>query len=146
MKKLIRFAWHYRMFSLASLTIIVGLILELSGLHTAAHWLLAIVSVVSLGPLLMGMWQDLREGTYGIDILAATAIIGAVALGEYWAGIVVVVMLTGGEALEHYAQHRARSELDSLLKHAPRKAYVLRKGKVIQVKVSEIHVGDKLVI
>jgi heavy metal translocating P-type ATPase len=55
-------------------------------------------------------------------------------------------MLSGGEALENYAEHRARSELDALLKHAPRKAHILRKGKTISVSVSEIHVGDKLII
>ena len=146
MRRLVRFLRHYKLFGLALVTVIMGLVLELAGQRTAANWLLATVSILTLFPLLANMWQTLRSGTFGIDILAATAIITSVILGEYWAGIVVVLMLTGGEALEHFAEHRAKSELDSLLKHAPRKAHVLRKGKVMQVKVSEIHVGDKLVI
>ncbi len=146
MKKIWRFLRHYKFFGVALLTVIIGLALELSGLHTAAHWLLAIVAVVELLPLMGDMWHTLRSGNFGIDVLAATAILTAVILGEYWAAIVTVLMLTGGEALEHYAQHRAKSELDALLKHAPRTARVIRKGKTLQVDVNEIRVGDKLLI
>jgi len=145
-KKLLRFLGHYKLFSLALAAVLAGLVLEFTNHHSAAHWLLSIVSVAELLPLLVSMWHDLRSGRYGIDILAATAILASVILGEYWAAIVIVVMLTGGEALEHYAGHRARSELDALLKHAPRKANILRKGKVVEVNVDEIHVGDKLII
>ena len=146
MRRLLKFLRQYKLFSLALVAVIVGLVLELTHHRTIAHWLLSIVAILELFPLLAGMWQDFRSGRYGIDILAATAIIASVALGQYWAAIVIVVMLTGGEALEDFAQHRARSELDALLKHAPHKANVLRKGKVIRVSVEEIHVGDKVII
>lgn len=146
MKKILGFVWHYKLFSAALLTILVGLILELAKLHTAAHWLLSIVSIAEVIPLAWDMAQDVRGGRYGIDILAATAIITSVILGQYWAAIVIVVMLTGGEALEHYAGHRAKAELDSLLKHAPQKAHLLRKGKTVDVRVSELKSGDKIVI
>jgi len=146
MKKLVRFARLYKLFTLALVTVVIGLILELTGYHTAAHRLLATVSIIEVVPLLAGMWHDVRTGRYGIDILAATAIITSVILGQYWAGIVVVLMLTGGESLEDFAEHRARRELDALLKRAPQKATILRKGKEIEVKVSEIKVGDKIII
>jgi heavy metal translocating P-type ATPase len=92
------------------------------------------------------MVQDLREGTYGIDILAATAIIVSVVMHEYWAGMVIVLMLTGGESLEDYAEHRARRELDSLLSRAPQKARVLRGKQEVEVAASEVREGDKIVI
>jgi heavy metal translocating P-type ATPase len=92
------------------------------------------------------MIQNIRSGSYGIDILAVTSIVTAVILGEYWAAIVVVLMLTGGEALEDHAEHRARRELDALLKRAPQKATVVRKGKELQVPVNTIRVGEKIII
>lgn len=92
------------------------------------------------------MTEDVRSGKYGIDILAITAVVASVILGQYWAAIVVVLMLTGGESLEDYAHNRARAELKALLEHAPKKARVLRKGKVVEVAVAEIHVGDKIII
>lgn len=146
MRRLLRFLRHYTIFSVSILTIIVGVILELTDQTKYAKWLLSSVSVVALIPLLVRMWDDVRSGKYGIDILAATAIVSAVLLGQYWAAIVVVVMLTGGEMLENYAQRRAKSELNSLLKHAPRTATVLRKGKLLRVPVSEIKVGEKILI
>ncbi|MEK7594391.1 MAG: heavy metal translocating P-type ATPase [Patescibacteria group bacterium] len=146
MKRLVRFLREYKLFSLAIITVITGLVLELAGQRTAAGWLLGIVAIVEVCPLLWSMWQDIRLGKYGIDILAATAIITSVILQQYWAAIVVVLMLTGGEALEDFAEHRAKSELDQLLKHAPRKAHVIRKGKTIDVGVNDIHVGDKILI
>lgn len=141
-----RFVRHYKLFALATTTVIIGLILQLSDQKTASHWLLGVVSIIAALPLLWDMVKDLRSGKYGIDILAITAIIVSVLLKEYWAGIVVVLMLTGGEALEDNAEHRAQSELDALLDHAPRKALVVRKGKTTSVPVAELKVGDKVII
>jgi heavy metal translocating P-type ATPase len=146
MKRLLRFLRHYKLFSLAVLTLIIGLGLQLGKQPTAAHWLLGSIAIIEALPLVWSMWQDVRAGTYGIDILAVTAIVASVLLGQYWAGMVVVVMLTGGEALEHFAGHRARSELDALLARAPGQAHVIRKGKTIDVPVSELRVGDKVII
>lgn len=146
MKQLLKFARRYSLFSVALAALVIGLILQLSGQRAAAHWLLATVAILELLPLIWGMWQDLRSGRYGIDILAATAIITSVILGQYWAAIVVVLMLTGGESLEDYAEHRAKSELDALLTNAPQKAHLLRKGKTLDVAVSELRAGDKLII
>ncbi|MGH7193784.1 MAG: heavy metal translocating P-type ATPase, partial [Candidatus Saccharimonadales bacterium] len=143
---MLRFVGHYKLFSAAMTAILAGLVLQLAGQRTAADWLLGAVSILELLPLVWSMWQDLQSGRYGIDILAATAILTSVLLGQYWAAIVVVVMLTGGESLEDFAEHRARRELDALLKQAPQKAHVLRKGKVLDVTVEELHVNDKVVI
>lgn len=142
----LKFLRQYKLFSIALLAVIAGLALEITRQRTAAHWLLGSVAIIELLPLLWAMWQDLQSGSYGIDILAATAIVTSVILGQYWAAIVVVLMLTGGEALENFAEHRAKSELDALLQHAPRKAHVLRKGKTFDVAVSELHAGDKIII
>jgi heavy metal translocating P-type ATPase len=146
MKQLFKTIKHYYLFFTALLAAGVALGLDLAGLDTAAHWLLAIVVAIELMPLLWGMWQDLRSGTYGVDILAATAIVTSIIMGEYWAGMVIVLMLTGGAGLEDYAEHRAERELHALLNRAPQKARVLRGRKEIEVKASEVRAGDKIVI
>jgi len=137
---------HYYLFFGALAAAALALPLELAGLHTAAHGILIITSIFELGPLLWGMLQDLRLGMYGVDILAAAAIITSVVLGEYWAGMVIVLMLTGGEALEDYAEHRAERELDALLTRAPQRARILRGRKEIEVQASAVRTGDKLII
>jgi cation transport ATPase len=145
-KRAVKFIWTYRLLSLAIAAAAIGLALQLLGFGTAAKWVLGAVALAQVIPLLWGMWDDIRSGTYGIDILAATAIIFAVVLGETWAAIVLVIMLTGGESLEKYAERRAHSELDALLKQAPTVAHVIRARKTIDVKASEVHAGDRILI
>jgi heavy metal translocating P-type ATPase len=146
MRRTIRFIVDYKLFSIAVVAAVVSLILELLGYHLAAHVLIGVVAIGEVFPLLWDMWQDIRSGRYGIDILAATAIVASVLLQQYWAGMVVVLMLTGGSSLEDFAEHRAKSELDALLQHAPQTARVVRKGKTLEVAVNEIHINDKIVI
>ncbi len=146
LKKIYKFIIQYKLFTLALLGIIVASLLWFLNLKTLSNFVLGFVSVVELIPILKDMYEDVRNGTYGIDILAATAIGASVLLHQYWAAIIVVVMLTGGESLDEFANHRARSELDALLKNSPKKAHLLRSGKVIDVKADSLKVGDKFVV
>jgi heavy metal translocating P-type ATPase len=146
MKSLLRFMRHYKLFSIAVVALLAGIVLQLTGQQVAMQWTLGTVAVLEALPLLWDMFQDLRSGSYGIDILAATAIIASVLLKQDWAAIVIVLMLTGGESLEDYAEHRANSELRALLDRAPQKAHVLRNRKTLDVAVSEVKVGETILI
>lgn len=145
-KKIGQFFRDYPQLGVVLVSVVIGGVLDLAGQDTASHWVLGLSALGNAVPLVWSMVQDLRSGKYGVDILAATAIITSVVLREYWAGIVVVVMLTGGQALEDYAERRAKKELTSLLASKPLHARVVRKGKVIELKVSQIVVGDKVII
>ena len=145
-KKVTRFFRDYKHFGFVAVAAIISLGLDFAGYDPIAHWILGTVALLSVLPLLWGMIGDLRTGKYGIDILAATAIITSVVLREYWTAIIIVFMLTGGEALEDYAERRARVELDALLNRAPKKAHVLRGRKVIDISVKQVRVGDKVIV
>ena len=125
----------------------VGGLLEATGNGTAARW---VVSLYAVGVALLqarGMVADLRAGNHGIDLLAVTAIASTVAVGEYWAALVVCLMLSGGEALEDYAAGRARRELTGLLQNAPRTAH--RRGpdgQPADVPVEDVVVGDRVLV
>ncbi|GAC1388013.1 MAG: heavy metal translocating P-type ATPase [Candidatus Saccharimonadales bacterium] len=144
MKKIKHFFKEYKQLGIVIAAVVIGAILDLTSYHRVAHWVLGTTAIINAIILLWGMLQDLRDGSYGIDILAATAIITSVALREYWAGIVIVLMLTGGEALEDYAERRAKTELGALLAHRPKLAHVIRGRKTIDVNVKDVQVGDKL--
>jgi len=145
-QRIVLFIKEYKLFSAAFVAAIAGLIFDLCGMDTVAHWILGSAAVAALLPLVWGMIEDLRFGTYGVDILAATAIATSVIMHEYWAAIVIVLMLTGGESLENYAEKRASRELDALLSRAPQKAHVLKGRKETDVRVSDVKVGDKIII
>lgn len=144
--KLRKFFSDYSQFGLTLLAIIIALGLDLSNHDQYAHLLLGFAAIANSIPLVWGMINDLREGIYGVDILAATAIIASVILGEYWAGMIIVLMLTGGEALEDYAEKRAKSELTALISRVPTKTHKLKGRKLVDVTVSSVLVNDKLVI
>lgn len=145
-KRLGRFFRDYYQFSWVVVAIIAAIVLRLLGLSKIAHGLLAVISILSALPLVWNMIKDLRDGTYGVDLLAITAIVTAVIMGEYWAGIIIVFMLTGGEALEDYAANRAKAELSTLLDNAPKKAHLIKGRKIIDVAVSKVQVNDKILI
>lgn len=145
-KKLIRFVKDYTALSFVVLVFVTGLALDLSGYDTAAHWVLGVSSIIATLPLVWGMIQTLRSGMFGVDLLAITAIVTSVALGEYWAGMVIVLMLTGGEALEDYAAGRAKTELTSLMENKPTSAHIIKGNKTIDIKAAEINVGDRVVV
>ncbi len=146
LKKTVHFFKEYREFGITVIAIIAGGILALNGLTLWSNIILGVTAGLNAIPLVWGMLQDVRDGKYGIDILAATAIIASLLLGEYWAAIIIVLMLTGGEALEDYAEKRAKSELTDLLARAPRKANLLKGGKVTQILASKVQVRDKLIV
>ncbi|HUD10602.1 MAG TPA: heavy metal translocating P-type ATPase [Candidatus Saccharimonadales bacterium] len=146
LKKILRFIRNYYLFVIALVALIISLILQFNHHALVAHWILSIVSIIEVIPLLWGMWDDLQTGHYGIDILAATAIVTAVIMKQYWAAIVIVIMLTGGEALEDYAENRAKTELNALLSKAPKQAHVVNKQQIIDVPISQVKVGDRLMI
>ena len=146
MKKIITFFKEYKQFGLVIITVLVAGILELLGQTSAAYLVIAISALLNTVPLVWGMVQDIRAGTYGVDILAVTAILSSILFKEYWAGIIIVFMLTGGAALEDYAERRAQAELTALLDRAPQMAHVIRGRKELDIPVSQVVVGDKLII
>lgn len=126
---------------------IIGIILQIFGQAIIARWLLSIFALAVALKLGWGMIETLKEGKYGIDILAFVAIVSTVVIGEYWAATVIVLMLTGGEALEDFAEHRATRELSELLKRVPQIAHIKKQdGSIQDIKVSEVVAGDMLVV
>ncbi len=128
-------------------TAIVGIILEFAGPDGSAQWFVSAVALIIAVLQFKGMVDSLLAGSFGIDILAVTAIVSTLAVGEYWAALVVCLMLTGGEALEDYAEARAGSELTSLLEGAPTVAYRIEdSGDVTAIGVEEVEIGDRLLV
>lgn len=95
---------------------------------------------------LLNVWQGLRHGRGGVDILALLAIVGALATGEFLAAAILTVMVGTGAFLEERAQARAERELTLLAQRAPRVARRLDGERVEQVDVDEVLAGDTLLV
>ncbi len=104
------------------------LILLLSGQPLIAQIAASIYALAVAAYLAVGMVRRLMGGQWGIDILAVTAIVSTVLVGEFIAAMIIVLMMAGGTALEDFAAGRAKKELTSLLERVPQTAHRERSG------------------
>ncbi len=96
------------------------------------------------------IWRTLgaaRRGNYATDVVASLSIITAVIIGQPVAGLVIVLMQTGGEALERFAERRASAAVRELEKAAPRIAHLISESRgLIDVPVGKLNVGDVFIV
>lgn len=137
---------RYPLVAATLLIAVIGLVLQLTDWRSAVPWLIggyAIAIAIWLG---IGMVRAILGGRFGLDILAVTAITAAVLVGEVWAALIVVLMLTGGEALEDYAAQRSKRELTALLKRAPQVAHRVVDGTTTDIGVDEVLLGETVLV
>ena len=96
------------------------------------------------------VWRTLRaarHGNYATDLVATLSIVTAAIIGQPLAGLVIVLMQTGGEALERFAELRASAAVRELEKAAPRIAHLVTGDRgLVDVPVSELNVGDVFLV
>ena len=108
------------------------------------------VGLVVLGtPVVLATVRQASRGQFATDLVATLAIVTAVLLGQPLAGLVVLLMQTGGEALDKFAEGRASAAVRALEEDAPRFAHRLRGGSVTAVEdvpVDAVAVDDLLLV
>jgi heavy metal translocating P-type ATPase len=132
------------LFALAGL--ILGVVFFIIGQAPVGHGIWIVTMTIGTLPLIFRMIKDIINGHFGVDVVAIAAIIASFIFGEYLAGIVILLMLSGGEALESRALKRARKELSSLISNAPTFAHIEENGVLKDVSVTEIKIGDMILI
>ena len=98
------------------------------------------------GWLVLGLLNRVAHGEFGSDLLAGISIVTSLILGEYLAGTLVVLMLSGGEALEAYAVRRASSALNALARRMPSVAHRTRDGVIEDIPLADVAVGDVVIV
>jgi heavy metal translocating P-type ATPase len=116
------------------------------GSPNQAEWIWAGATVPVLVVVLGGMVRALFRGDVGVDLIAVLSMAGALLLGEELAGVVIAMMVSGGGALEDFAQNRARRELTRLLARAPASANRYAEGEIVQVPLADVRPGDRLLV
>jgi heavy metal translocating P-type ATPase len=97
-------------------------------------------------PLVLDLGKKLVKREFGSDLLAGVSILTAVTLGQYLVAAIVVLMLSGGTALEEFATARASSVLDALARRMPGVAHRRVADGTADVKLEEIRIGDVLIV
>jgi heavy metal translocating P-type ATPase len=99
-------------------------------------------------PLVLRTLRDMLRGRFATDVVATLAIVVAVIQQQHFAGLVIVLMQSGGEALERFAEGRASAAVRQLEADAPRTAHRVGRGSSASedVAVEDVAVGDLLLV
>ncbi|HET8566414.1 MAG TPA: heavy metal translocating P-type ATPase [Solirubrobacterales bacterium] len=127
--------------------ILVGGGLHLAGAGAAGDGVWATVLALLSVELAIEVGRTvLVERHMGVDTIALVAMVGALALGELLAGLVIGLMFSGGLALEEFASTRARRELAALVERAPKWARIRTEEGLRDTPVEQVEVGDVAVV
>ena len=146
MARISRLAVRYRLVTLTIAIGVVGIVLAVSGAGAAVQWVFSIYALAIATWQAVGMVRDILRGHWGLDILAVTAIVATVLVGEYVAALLVVLMLTGGEALEDYASRRAKRDSMPCSTRAPQLAHRMQGDRIVDIRADEVRPGDVLLV
>jgi len=136
--------------ALALLALAAGGALALAPATRPWSTLFLLVALIALGaPVVWRTLGGLLQGRFAADVVAMLAIVTAIALREPVAGLVIVLMQTGGELLERYAEGRASAAVRELEAAAPRVAHRLGAGgaqDIEDVAAERVVVGDLILV
>ncbi|MBX4892874.1 heavy metal translocating P-type ATPase [Rhizobium bangladeshense] len=134
------------MLPLVTLALIGGGSGRFSGQENFATQLWTTGTAVVFAVLIVDIGIGLQRKDFGLDLIAALAMGGAILFGEYLAGIVVALMFTGGQFLENFAQNRARREMTALLSRMPSRVARYEHGRIADVALSVVAPGDLILV
>lgn len=126
--------------------LLLSLIFWLSKHRELANWTLLATTLIGGIPLLWKTLLHIIHKEFSVDFIAILAISGSLLLQEYLAGAFIVLMLSGGEALEAYALRRAHSSLSALAERAPRTAHIWQGDQLVNIPADAIEIGMEVVV
>lgn len=116
------------------------------GRYDVARWVWYGTLIVGGAPVVFKTVFGMLKREFAADVVAMLAIVTAILTDEAFAGVIIVLMQTGGEAIDDYGFRRASSSLEELIARAPRIARRKKNDTLEEVRVEEVAVGDALVV
>ncbi|HEX2330875.1 MAG TPA: heavy metal translocating P-type ATPase [Candidatus Angelobacter sp.] len=114
-----------------------------STLTTRAPLLIALLCGL---PLIYDLLRNVSKLEFGSDLIAGVSIVSAALMQQYLVAAVVILMLSGGQALEQYALRRAASVLRALAQRSPTVAHVVHDAGYRDIVVDEVKPGYELLV
>jgi len=117
--------------------------------HSAGFASNYVTAALALGAMVAGgwflvpkAWAAIRKLRPDINLLVVIAAIGASIIGEWVEASAVVFLFGVAEWLEGWADRRARRATRALLELAPPTARMMRDGRLVEVPVDKVVVGN----
>jgi heavy metal translocating P-type ATPase len=127
--------------------LLLGAALHLVGASEYGNVVWAAITVLALGPAMWEVLAGLRRRRPSVDLVAVLALAGTLATGEFFAGAVIALMLSGGHALEVRAAARASRSLAALVARTPNIAHLVGADETLRdVPVATVRPGDRVLV
>jgi len=115
-------------------------------LSNIANFLIIISGIIIAFSMLIEMIKVLKSGNFGVDLLAIISITATIIAKNYWAALIILIMLTGGDSLEDFASKKASADLSLLLDNSPKTAHIVKKSQIKDVLADTVPIGATLLI
>lgn len=141
----VKFRWQLIVIGISLLAIGLSIIFQITSISSPA---LPLVIAIIIGgiPSVFQILLKLIKGDLGADSLAAIALITAFILNQYLAAVIIILMISSGQALEAYAMRKASSVLLALAERMPTIAHRKSSGAIEDILLTNILIGDYIVI
>lgn len=142
------FSQKYGKLLISALFIIVGFLFSFrsdGNSIMAALFFTAAILISGFNLFKQGL-KNLSQAYFDMRTLMTIAVIGAMLIGEWAEGAIVVILFALSEKLESYAMDQSRQSLEALMELSPDQALVKRYGKEILLDIEDIIPGDLIII
>ncbi|MDH9161528.1 heavy metal translocating P-type ATPase [Staphylococcus succinus] len=140
--------WH--LFSkpiISTLFLILGIVSSMVSLPIWLTNLMYIIAIVVSGikPLKSGYYA-IKSKSLDMNVLMSVAVIGAILIGEFFEGAIVVLLFTIGTLLQTISIDKTRNSIQSLMDITPTEANVVTERGIISKNLKNISVGEILLV
>lgn len=137
--------WQLSIIFISLAAIILSVTFQVTSVYPPSIPLIVAIVIGGISSIIETL-SKLIKGDPGADLLAAIALITAVILNQYLAAVIIILMLSSGQALEAYAMRRASSALLALVERMPTIAHRKISSNIEDISVSHIQIGDTIII
>lgn len=147
-KKIFLFVKLYPIPTIAILGLLFGSIINYTIYPSKiGYWIWYIILIVCGSPIIFQTIKEMAHRHFASDVVAMFAIITAIITNEAFSGIIIVIMQSGGKALEDYAFRKATASLDQLTARSPKIAHIrINENDIKDINVDDVQINDVLVI
>lgn len=133
------------LFSLAGLAV-GGFFYQLLGMVEIGNYIWYSVLIIGGIPLIIGVFRKLLSGRFAVDLIAMLAIMTAVIMDQSLAGAIIILMQSGGEAIERFGMSRATSDLKKLMERRPKFAHLMEENGIADIPATDVRPGNIIVV
>lgn len=103
------------------------------------------VAIIATLPVIYESVFTLKDKKLSIMLLASVALAFSILAGEWTSVIFINLMLTMARIFADFTEDKAEHALKSLVKLRPKKVLVKRNGKVEEISISKVQIGDIII-